>query len=116
MKKLYDLAVATSKYKDRNGNEKSHWENVGFIIENDKGNKFMMLKATFNPAGIERKPGSDSVSIAMFTPKDKNNTGSSRSSSSNPFDEEVIQNSQTQQKRESYEHADEFLNFEDVPF
>ena len=71
MTKLYDLAVATSKYTTRDGKERTNWENVGSLMENDKGGKFIMLKATFNPAGLERKQGSDSVVISLFTTKVK---------------------------------------------
>ena len=33
----------------------------------------MMLKAYFNPAGINRKEGSESILVSMFQPKDNNN-------------------------------------------
>jgi hypothetical protein len=35
MSKLYDLAVATRRYTDSNGNEKVNWENVGAILQAD---------------------------------------------------------------------------------
>lgn len=72
--KLYDLAVTTGKYTDRNGNEKNQWKNIGAIWEKDyNGQKsvFMMLDATFNPAAIERKQGSSSIVVSMFTPKNQ---------------------------------------------
>jgi len=31
----------------------------------------MLLRAAFNPAAIERKNGSDCISIAMFEPRDE---------------------------------------------
>ena len=74
MAKLYDCAVATSKYIDRNGNEKANWENIGAVFEKENGGKFMTLKATFNPAGIERKPGSDNIVISLFPPKEQKNS------------------------------------------
>lgn len=71
--KLYDCMVATSTYKDRNGNDKRHWENIGSIWQ-DKDNNgnsycYMMMKRTFNPAGIEAREGSDSIRISLFKPK-----------------------------------------------
>lgn len=67
--KLYDLAVATRKYTDRDGKEKSVWENVGAILQAD-GEPYMMLKAHFLPAAIARKDGSESILVSLFQPKD----------------------------------------------
>ena len=67
--KLYDLCVATRNYKDNSGNDKTVWENVGSILENNEGRIYMMLKAHFNPAGISRKEGSESILVSMFVPK-----------------------------------------------
>ena len=68
MIKLYDLAVVTRKYT-KDGQEKSNWLNIGSIIQGDN-NPFMMLRAYFNPAGIARKEGSESIVVSLFTPKD----------------------------------------------
>ena len=68
MIKLYDLAVATRKYM-KDGQEKASWLNVGSVIQGDNS-PFIMLKAHFNPAGITRKEGAESISISLFTPKD----------------------------------------------
>ena len=80
MKKLYDLTVATSKYTDRYGKEKSNWENIGAMFERDNGGKFITLKATFNPAGLERKAGSDSIFISLFPPKEREGQKEQRTS------------------------------------
>ena len=66
MTKLYDLCVATRHYKDTSGNDKAVWENIGSILKNEDGKTFMMLKAHFNPAAIQRKEGS-----SMFPPKSR---------------------------------------------
>ena len=71
MKKLYDLAVRTSSYTDKEGQEKSSWANIGSIWKNNDDNQFMLLKAAFNPAAIERKPSSDCITVAMFEPKEQ---------------------------------------------
>lgn len=67
--KLYDLCVAVRSYKDNTGSDKTVWENVGSILENNEGRIYMMLKAHFNPAGITRKEGSESILVSMFVPK-----------------------------------------------
>ena len=68
--KLYDLAVGVRRYTKQDGTEKTSWENVGLIIQGEK-TPYMMLKAHFNPAGISRKEGSESIVISMFPPKPK---------------------------------------------
>ncbi len=82
MNKLYDLCVATRTYKS-NGQDKTNWENVGALLQNDDGKKFIMLKAHFNPAAIQRKEGSESIVISMFKPKQKQNNQQSNSNNSN---------------------------------
>lgn len=70
-KKVYDLAVSTRCYTDRDGKEKSAYENVGSVLEMDDGGKMILLKRSFNPAGVPHKDGSDQIVISMFVPKDK---------------------------------------------
>ena len=70
-KKIYDLAVATRRYSDRDGKEKSSYENVGSVLEMDDGGRMILLKRSFNPAGVPFKDGRDQVVISMFVPKDK---------------------------------------------
>ena len=72
-KKLYDLAVKTGSYTDREGNEKGRWENVGAVMQGDDGGKFIMLKRVFNPAGVPDLSGrgSDSILLSMFEPKER---------------------------------------------
>ncbi len=41
------------------------------VWKNNDDNQFMLLRATFNPAAIERKNGSDCITVAMFEPKDQ---------------------------------------------
>ena len=99
-KKLYDLAVVTGQYTDKSGKQRNNYENIGAVFESDKdGKPYMMLKATFNPAGIHRKEGSTSILVSLFAPKDK----SSRD------------NAVGQAKNSNY--APDFNNYDnDVPF
>ena len=73
MNKIYDMCVATRRYKDSSGNEKAVWENVGSVLEKD-GKQFIMLKAHFNPAAIQRKDGSECILISLFAPKNSNDS------------------------------------------
>lgn len=71
MKKAYDIAVKTGIYRDQNGQEKGRYQNVGAVMQDDNGGKFILLEAWFNPAGIERKDGRSSIILSMFEPKQK---------------------------------------------
>ena len=77
--KLYDCMVAVSKYKDQQGNDKTKWENIGAIWQNtdQNGNTYstLMIKRTFNPAGLEAKDGADSVRVSLFKPKQQQQQG-----------------------------------------
>ena len=74
MKKLYELVVCSGSYTDKDCNEKSSWLNVGSIWENNDDNQFMLLRATFNPAAIERKNGSDCITVSIFEARDQHNS------------------------------------------
>ena len=74
MKKLYELAVRSGSYTDKDGNEKSSWLNVGSIWENNDDNQFMLLRATSNPAAIERKNGPDCITVSIFEARDQHNS------------------------------------------
>ena len=77
--KLYDCMVAVSKYKDQNGNDKTKWENIGAIWQNQdqNGNTYetLMIKRTFNPAGLDARDGADSVRVSLFKPQPKQQQG-----------------------------------------
>lgn len=71
-KKLYDLAVKTGSYTDQQGNAKGRWQNVGAVMQNNDGGKFIMLAKWFNPAGVPDERGGESILLSMFEPKDAN--------------------------------------------
>jgi len=71
MKKKFDLVVGVGSYVNKDGEDKTTWENVGVVMENDDGKPFMLLKRTFNPAGVLNPQSKESVLISMFTPNDK---------------------------------------------
>lgn len=74
-KKLYDLAVKTGEYRDQQGDVKGRWQNVGAVMQSDDGNQFVMLAAWFNPAGVSRKEGSESVLLSCFQPQARQQQG-----------------------------------------
>jgi len=65
MKKLYDLTIKTGSYM-KDGAEKGRYENVGAVMEKDDGGRFILLKRSFNPAGVPYREGSDSIILSMF--------------------------------------------------
>lgn len=69
-KKIYDLAVKTGSYADRNGETKNRYENIGSVLQMDDGGKVILLKRSFNPAGVPFREGSDQIMVSMFPPKD----------------------------------------------
>ncbi|MBQ9566181.1 MAG: hypothetical protein IJU98_11405 [Synergistaceae bacterium] len=74
MAKLYDLAVKVGDYL-KDGKLRNRYENIGAIWEGRDGEPFMTMKATFNPAAIARKEGSDSIFVSCFPPKDGHTSG-----------------------------------------
>jgi hypothetical protein len=64
---VYDLAVKTGEYES-NGQTKGRYENVGKVLRNDNG-QFMLLKKTFNPAGVDSN--GDMIMVSMFEPKQR---------------------------------------------
>lgn len=69
---VYDLAVKTGEYES-NGQTKGRYENIGKVLRNDNG-QFMLLKRTFNPAGVDAN--SDMVMVSMFEPKPRDGQAS----------------------------------------
>ena len=100
-KKVYDLAVSTRRYTDSEGNEKSAYENVGSVLEMDDGGRMILLKRSFNPAGVPFKDGGDQIIISMFVPKDK--------------DQEPEKEQHSKAKSNAYQPQNTFDD-EDIPF
>lgn len=83
--KLYDLAVKTGEYQDSDGKTKGRYENIGAVMRNDNG-QFLMLKRTFNPAGVEAR--GDSILVSMFEPK-ADRRGNSQPQTQGSMDDEI---------------------------
>ena len=101
MKKLYELAVRSGSYTDKDGNEKSSWLNIGSVWKNNDDNQFMLLRATFNPAAIERKNGSDSITVAMFEPREQRNSNN---------------NTEETTTAETEKNTDDYYDYRSIPF
>lgn len=65
MRKTHSLSVKVGEYQ-KDGQTKGRYQNVGAIMESEKGS-FILLDKTFNPAGIQ--DGKNSVLIHMFEEK-----------------------------------------------
>ena len=63
-RKIYDAVATVGTYKDRNGEEKKRYVNVGNVFENDKGQ--LSLKLDSVPVGNEW-----SGWVSFFEPKER---------------------------------------------
>ena len=88
-KKLYDLAVKTGEYTNQQGEKKGRWQNVGAVMANDDGGKFIMLSKWFNPAGVVDLSGkgssSESILLSMFEPKSQDGQTSHGAAKANGY-------------------------------
>jgi len=69
--KLYDVCVKTGSYTNQQGEPKNRYENIGTVMQGDDGGQFMLLKTTFNPAGVPNPENRDTVMCSMFTPQNQ---------------------------------------------
>ena len=65
--KMYDVVVKTGEYQS-NGETKGRYENIGKMMQGDNG-PFLILKRTFNPAGVPNPDNKDSVIVSLFEPQ-----------------------------------------------
>lgn len=77
-KHMYDIVATTGSYVNRDGEEKRNYQKVGAVFKGDKG-PFIVFKAWFNPAAVQREEGSDSIFLSLFEPKDDEDKGSRNS-------------------------------------
>lgn len=64
--KLGDLAVKTGSYANRDGEQKNRYENIGALMQGDDGRYYILMKRTFNPAGVDVEPGRDMLLVGVF--------------------------------------------------
>lgn len=70
MKRTHDLAVKTGSYTTPSGETKNRYENIGSVMVGDKG-ELLLIKRTFNPAGVPNPENRDSVLVYKFEVRDK---------------------------------------------
>lgn len=82
-KKIRDIVVKVSEYQDHNtGEMKGRYENVGALFQSDSDSSlFIMLKRTFNPAGVPNPDNRDSVLLSCFVPKDQQSNDGNQANS-----------------------------------
>ncbi len=69
-RKIYDAAVKTRTYQDqRTGEQRAVWK------DDAKDSVWLTLHRWFNPAGIPVEDGRDSISVALFPPKERAGDG-----------------------------------------
>lgn len=73
-KKIMDIAVKVGEYEDEHGEWKGRYENVGSLMEGDDG-EFLILKRTFNPAGVPNPDNRDSLIMSLFEPREREGNG-----------------------------------------
>lgn len=72
--KLQDIAVKTGEYTNAQGEVKGRYENIGSLMQGNEG-QFLILKRTFNIAGVPNPDNKDSIIASLFDPKQQNNQG-----------------------------------------
>ncbi len=70
MSKKFDMVVKSGEYQS-NGQTKARWKTIGAVMDDGKGGMYAFIDATFNPAGVARKEGSESIMVSFFEPKDR---------------------------------------------
>jgi hypothetical protein len=79
-RKIRDVVVKVGEYTDRNtGETKGRFENVGALMQNDddSGSYFIMLKRTFNPAGVPKQDDRESILLSCYVPKEQREANAS---------------------------------------
>jgi hypothetical protein len=71
-KRWKDLAVKVGSFQAANGDTKNRYENVGAVLR-DGQELMILLKPTFNPAGVPREAGRDTIVLSLFDPKPQAN-------------------------------------------
>ena len=69
--KVRDLAVKVSDYTDNQGQQKGRYENIGSLMKGEDGGFFIIMKRTFNPAGVPNPEGRDSIMVGCFELRDQ---------------------------------------------
>lgn len=69
-RKTHDLVVTVREYQDRDGNTKREYQNIGALMESEKG-PFVILERWFNPAGIANPENRSNLMVSCFEPRSR---------------------------------------------
>jgi hypothetical protein len=67
-KKMYDVEIPLGSYTDRDGKQKTRWQNVGAMMEGDKG-PYLLIDRWFNPGGLPNPDDRTSVILSLIEPR-----------------------------------------------
>lgn len=72
-RKIRDVVVKVGEYTDHNtGETKGRFENVGALMRNDEDDSFfIMIRRTFNPAGVPNNDERGSILLSCYVPQDQ---------------------------------------------
>ena len=84
--KKFDLCVRMS-YTDKNGDNKTSWENVGVMMVNGNG-PYLLIKPWVNFAGFPRDEGRSHLIVSLFEHKETEQR-SNRNSEREDFSSDV---------------------------
>ena len=73
-RKTHDLVIKTGSYTNNQGETKNRYENIGSMMEGDNG-PFIIMKRTFNPAGVVNPENKDSLIVSCFEPNNNQQGG-----------------------------------------
>lgn len=105
--KLFDAAVKTGEYVDGQGQTKGRYENIGTVMQGDNG-MFLVLKRTFNPAGVPNPENKDSVLISFFEPKQQQQGGYNQGQQQQGYQQQQQSGYQQQVPQQSYQQQGGF--------
>ena len=85
---LKDLVVVTGSYTDANGKSKHSYTNVGSLMQNKDGGKYLLIRKTFNPAGVMSSPEQSHIAVSFYDPKDADEKPAAKTPPPKPDDYE----------------------------
>ena len=91
---MYDVVVKTGEYQS-NGETKGRYENIGTMMQGDNG-PFLILKRTFNPAGVPNPDNKDSVIVSLFEPQQQNQQNNNQQQQQGGYQQQQPQQNQQQ--------------------
>lgn len=97
------IVANVGSYKDKNGNEKKQWQNVGTLMQNDRG-FYILLDSFFNPAAL--RVGNDKSIILSVFEEDDDSQPSNKTRPRGPK-----QGQEQKSRAQSYQDIDDELPF-----